>query len=153
MSTLTAAAHDHVDASPELVLEILRDYRVHHPRILPPAFSDFRVLAGGHGDGTVTEFTFRIGGRTTHNRSRITEPEPGVLREQLDERSMVTWFRVTPDGDGARVAIETSWEPAGGPAGLLERAFAPGALVKVYREELRLLQAYAREVALTAAPA
>ena len=40
----------------------LADMRDHHPRFLPPAFSDFQVESGGVGAGTVTRFKIRPAG-------------------------------------------------------------------------------------------
>ena len=51
MSMLIAEADATVDAPADLVLEVIRDFDGHHRRILPKAFSDFRVLAGGVGQG------------------------------------------------------------------------------------------------------
>ncbi len=110
MTTLSAAADAHVDASPEVVLAILRDLDGHHRRILPPAFSDFEVLHGGDGDGTLSRFKFRLGGRTTEVRTLTTETNPGVIREQVLGRDMVTEFHVVSE-DEARA----SRSPPSGP--------------------------------------
>ena len=77
MTTLSAAADAHIDASPEVVLAILRDLDGHHRRILPPAFSDFEVLHGGHGDGTLSRFKFRLGGKTDRGAHAHDRDEPG----------------------------------------------------------------------------
>ena len=147
MRPLSAAADAHIDAPAPLVLEILRDFDGHHRRILPGAFSDFEVVRGGTGAGTMTRFRFRIGGRTTENRTLATEPEPGVIREQVLDRDMVTVFRVQAEGDGAHVTISTEWTPQGGISGRLERLFAPSMLRSVYAEELDLLAGYAGTLA------
>ena len=147
MYTLIAEAEAVVDAPAPLVLELLRDFDGHHRHILPPAFSDFRVLAGGVGAGTVTSFTTNLGGRKIHGQTVVTEPADGVIREDVVGRDMVTTFRVVPDGSRARVTIRTTWSPSGGFDGLLERAFAPGMLRRIYRDELVLLQRYALEIA------
>ncbi|HEY6571473.1 MAG TPA: SRPBCC family protein [Candidatus Limnocylindrales bacterium] len=143
MPTLTSAADAHVDAPADVVLHVLRDFDGHHRRILPPAFSDFEILHGGYGDGTMTSFKLKLGGRTTAGRTLATETEPGTIREQIIGRDMVTEFRVAPEGDGSRVTISTRWTPAGGLSGALERLFAPSMLRKVYVEELALLAGYA----------
>jgi len=143
MSKLSTSAEAHIDAPAELVLEIIRDFDGHHRRILPPAFSAFEVEQGGHGHGTIMRFRMTLGGRTTEERSLASEPEPGVIREQILGRDMVTTFRVVPDGDGAHATISTEWTPAGGLSGILERLFVPGMLRKVYVQELALLADYA----------
>jgi hypothetical protein len=147
MAMLTSAADAHVDAPADVVLHVLRDFDGHHRRILPPAFSDFEILHGGYGDGTMTSFKLKLGGRTTAGRTLATETEPGTIREQIIGRDMVTEFRVVPEGDGSRVTISTRWTPAGGLSGALERMFAPSMLRKVYVEELALLADYAPTVA------
>jgi len=146
MSMLIAEADATVDAPAGLVLEIIRDFDGHHRRILPAAFSDFRVLAGGVGAGTVTSFTTTLGGRRVHGQTVVTEPASGVVREDVVGRDMVTTFRVQKRGNHAFVTIRTTWTPAGGVNGFLERKLAPRMLRDVYRQELALLQAYAREL-------
>ena len=146
MSMLIAEADATVDAPANLVLEIIRDFDGHHRRILPPAFSDFRVLAGGVGAGTVTSFTTTLGGRKTHGQTVVTEPATGVIREDVVGRDMVTTFRVQERGNHAFVTIRTTWTPAGGINGFLERRFAARMLRDAYRQELALLQAYALEL-------
>ena len=69
-----------------------------------------------------------------------------MVREDVVGRDMVTTFRVQELGNHAFVTIRTTWTPAGGINGFLERRFAPRMLRDVYREELQLLQAYAREL-------
>jgi hypothetical protein len=51
--------------------------REHHPRFLPPAFSDFRVESGAVGAGTITRFKLTAGRRTREYRMQVAEPEPG----------------------------------------------------------------------------
>jgi hypothetical protein len=142
MTPVTAAVRSRIDAPTDLVLEIIRDFDGHHRHILPPAFSDFRVEQGGVGAGTVTSFTTTLGGRSVRGRTTVTEPEPGVIRETVDGRDMVTDFRVAPDGGGSRVEITTTWTPGG----LGERLLAPALLRRVYRQELDLLDGYARHI-------
>ena len=152
MPMLSTSADAHIDAPASLVLEILRDFDGHHRRILPDAFSDFEVVHGGHGAGTKTRFKFRLGGRTTETRTVATEPEPGLIREQVLDRDMVTLFRVQDEGEGSHLTISTEWTPAGGLSGRLERRFAPGMLHKVYVEELGLIADYAGTLARSSAP-
>ena len=132
MTTLSAAADAHVDASPEVVLAILRDLDGHHRRILPPAFSDFEVLHGGDGDGTLSRFKFRLGGRTTEVRTLTTETNPGVIREQVLGRDMVTEFHVVSEDEGSRLSTSTVWTPVGGLSGVFERLFAPSMLRRIW---------------------
>jgi hypothetical protein len=119
--------------------------REHHPRFLPPAFSNFEVESGGVGAGTVTRFKLNAGGRTRSYRMQVAEPEPGrVLTESDTESSLVTTFTVHPDQTGSRVTISTTWDGAGGIGGFFERVFAPRVMKRLYDDELARLNDYAR---------
>jgi hypothetical protein len=145
MAAIRVVAEGNVGAPAERVYGILADYRQHHPRILPPAFSDFRVDEGGVGAGTVIRFRLKAGGRTEDYRAVVSEPEPGrVLREDYPERSSATTFTVTPAGDACRVRIETTGQRAG-LRGVIERLLAPRVLAPLYADELARLDRYARE--------
>lgn len=144
MTELRVAAERQVSAPAERVYQCIADYREHHPRILPPAFSDFRVEAGGVGAGTVHSFKLTSGGRTRSYRMRVDEPEPGRVLTESDERSsLVTTFTVTPQDGGSRVRVETRWQGAGGVGGFFERLFAPRVLRRLYEDELDRLDRYA----------
>ena len=145
MGTVHVSAERAVEAPPELVYSYLADMREHHPRFLPPAFSDFEVEAGGIGAGTITRFKLNAGGRTRHYRMEVAEPEPGrVMTESDTDSSLVTTFTVDADGPGSRVRISTTWEGAGGIGGLFERLFAPRVMRALYADELERLNSYAR---------
>ena len=146
MAEIRIAAEGDVAAPAEEVYGYIADYREHHPRFLPPAFSNYEVEAGGMGEGTVVSFRLKAGMRERVYRMRVTEPSPGsVLVESDLDSSLVTTFTVTPQGSGSRVQIATQWQGAGGIGGFFERTFAPGVLRKLYGEELTNLDRYARE--------
>ncbi len=69
MARIVASAEGAVDASADTVYRYIADMREHHPRFLPPAFSDFRVESGGVGAGTITRFKVTAGGRTREFRT------------------------------------------------------------------------------------
>ena len=145
---LRASAEREISAPARRVYHYIADFRQHHHRFLPPAFSDFTVEIGGVGAGTVTRFSANLGGRRRTIRTRVAEPEPGrVLTETEVDTGMTTTFTVTPVGKTCRVQIETRWQPAPGLGGLLERLLAPGLLRSLYAEELYRLDRYAREQA------
>lgn len=145
MSTVSVSAERRISAPADRVYRILADYRKHHPRILPPAFSDFTVEEGGVGAGTVIRFKVAAGGRTQTFHQRAEEPEPGrVLRERDIDGTRVTTFTVTPDGEGCVLNIETTW-PAVGVRGVVERLLAPRMLRPIYEDELDRIAAYARD--------
>ncbi len=145
MGTIQVSSKQEVGAPAEVVYSYLADMRNHHPRFLPPAFSNFEVESGGVGAGTVIKYTFSAGGRTREYRSQVAEPEPGrVLTESDTNSSAVTTFTVTPHGDSSVVSIATAWKGAGGVGGFFERMFAPRVLRGIQADELRRLDAYAR---------
>ena len=146
MARIAVSAQGTVEASADTVYLYIADMREHHPRFLPPAFSDFRVESGGVGAGTITRFTLTAGGRTREYRTKIAEPEPGrVLTESDTGSSAVTTFTVSPQGAVSLVQISSTWDGAGGIGGLFERIFAPRVLRAIYADELKRLDAYARE--------
>jgi hypothetical protein len=146
MARNVAAAEAVVDAPADTVYRYIADMRDHHPRFLPPAFSDFQVESGGVGAGTVTRFKMTAGGRTRQYRMNVAEPEPGrVLTESDTDSSAVTTFTVDPRGGASLVRISTAWDGASGIGGLFERMFAPRVLRAIYADELKRLDAYARE--------
>jgi hypothetical protein len=135
-----------INATPEAVYAVLRDYEQHHPRILPQQnFSDLRVEEGGQGAGTVFRVRSRVMGTERAFHMRVTEPEPGrVLVERDIPTDLVTTFTVTPlnEGQQARVTIATEWEASRGLVGLIERVATPRMLRQIYEAELALLEAY-----------
>jgi uncharacterized protein YndB with AHSA1/START domain len=146
VAPIVVSAEGTVDAPAETVYRYIADMREHHPHFLPPAFSDFQVESGGVGAGTVTRFKLTAGGRTREYRTKVSEPEPGrVLTESDTGSSSVTTFTVAPQGTASLVRISTTWDGAGGIGGLFERTFAPRVLRAIYADELKRLDAYARE--------
>lgn len=146
MAKIVVTAEGTVDAPADTVYGYIADMREHHPRFLPPAFSEFRVESGGMGAGTVTRFKVTAGGRTREYRNVIAEPEPGrTLTESDTGSSAVTTFTVSPQGAASLVRISTTWDGAGGIGGVFERTFAPRVLRGIYADELKRLDAYARE--------
>ena len=144
---ISASAERHIQAPAGRVYDYIRDFREHHPKFLPPQFSDFTVEAGGIGAGTLHSFKLTLGGRTTEHRVRVGEPEPGrVLIESAPANCMLTTFTVDADIDGGSIVrIETVWY-SGGLQGAVEAMVAPRMLRRVYEQELRLLELYARSL-------
>src|SRR5216117_1881133 len=152
MARIVVSAEGMVDAPADNVYGYLADMREHHPRFLPPAFSDFEVESGGVGAGTITRFKVTAGGRSREYRMEVAEPEPGrVLTESDTNSSLVTTFTVTPEDGSSRFRISTTWEGAGGVGGFFERLFAPRVLERLYADELQRLDRYARDQPLPAA--
>jgi hypothetical protein len=149
MSELSASAERLIGAPAEHTYRCIADFRTHHPRFLPSAFSDLHVEQGGVGAGTVYSFRLTAGGRTRGYRMQVEEPSPGrVLVESDTQSSLATTWTVTPDGGNCRVRIETRWQGAGGVGGVFERLFAPRVLQRIYADELDRLDTYARTASI-----
>ena len=146
MGKITVVQEGPVGAPAALTYRLIADDE-HHRNILPEGFSDFEVLEGGVGAGTLHRFKVTAGGRVRDYVMRVDEPEPGRVISETDQNSsLVTTFTVTPAGENAcAVRIETTWNGAGGIGGFFERTFAPKVMRKMYAEELSKLDAYARE--------
>lgn len=138
------SASARIDAPAAVVYGIIADYRQHHPKILPPAFSNLAVREGGVGAGTVITFDLRVLGTTRHYEGFVTEPDPGrYLLESYPADGGVTSFRVEPDGSGCTLTIATDFGVRSGPLGALERWMAGWLLRPIYAQELRLIAEYA----------
>ena len=107
-----------------------------------------RSSTAGQGDGTLSRFKFRLGGKTTEERTLTTETNPGVIREQVLGRDMVTEFRVVRRGRGLagvdRHHLDRARTPSSGSSS--GSSLRP-LLRRVYVQELELLAAYAPSVA------
>jgi Polyketide cyclase / dehydrase and lipid transport len=146
VAKIVVSAEGAVDAPAETVYGYIADMREHHPRFLSPAFSDFQVESGGVGAGTVIRYKLTAGGRTREFRTTVAEPEPGKILTESDTRSSsVTTFTVSPQGAASLVQISSAWDGAGGIGSVFERMFAPRVLRAILADELKRLDAYARE--------
>jgi hypothetical protein len=131
------------------VYHVIADYQNGHPRILPPQFRNVVVERGGLGAGTQLHFQMRAFGRIRNFRHEVAEPEPGrVLVENDRENDSKTTFVIDPAHGGANVTITTDLPLKPGLAGKVERFLATRYLLGVYREEIKRLDAVAREPSL-----
>jgi hypothetical protein len=146
MTQLMVHSERLLSAPADLVDHLFADFVNHHPRFLPPQFTQVQVLKGGYGAGTGYTFTSLFGGNARGFRMRVSEPEPGRVLVENDTRSpLVTTITVNPQGVGSRVILETVWESSGGLMGLLESWFAPGMMRRMYEDEFNRLERYAQE--------
>lgn len=144
-----ADAEGSVAAPATDVLAFLADYR-RRPEILPANYQDYRVDEGGTGAGTVVRYRFKAGPRERDYRMRAETPDPATLVERDLGSTLVTTWRVSPEGEGSRVRVDTEWQGASGVGGFFERTFAPKALSRVHADTLtRLAAAVARRPATT----
>jgi hypothetical protein len=152
MAQVRVSAERDIPAPAAAVYALLADYVRGHPNILPPAFSDFEVLAGGVGAGTRIRFVVTVAGRKQVMEGVVAEPEPGrVLSETDVHNGSVTSFTVDSAGTGSRLRIASTWEQSRGIAGLVERFLASRLLRKLYEQELDLIERWAIDRKATSA--
>ncbi len=136
MGTVSATAETTVAADPAEVVAALADYRDVRPAILPANYSDYAVVEGGTGDGTVA--TWRL--QATKKRVRHVIADVSVTDDAVTETdrnsTLVTVFRVSPAGAGSKVVATTTWNGASGVGGFFERTFAPLGLRRIHTELL-----------------
>ena len=146
MSKVHVAESRLIEANPEAVYAVIRDYEVGHQAILPkPYFESMVVEEGGIGAGTVLRLRLKVFGRTFYFRQIVSEPEPGrVLVERDLNSEQVTRFTVEPveGGKKARMTIESDFPAEAGIAGKLQQWFQPMLTRHIYRQELALLADY-----------
>jgi len=140
MGQVSAASTVLIDAGPEAVLAAVADYKDVRPRILSPQYSDYQVLQGGHGQGTVAKWKLQA----TKSRVRDVQAAVDVAGHTVIEKdansSMVTNWTVAPAGPGSSVTVKTSWNGASGVKGFFEKTFAPLGLKKIQAEVLANLK-------------
>jgi Polyketide cyclase / dehydrase and lipid transport len=140
MGQVSASSTVLIDAAPEAVLAAVADYRNVRPKILSPQYSEYQVLEGGQGRGTVAKWKLQA----TKSRVRDVQVAVDVAGHTVIEKdansSMVTNWTVAPAATGSTVTIKTSWQGAGGVAGFFEKTFAPLGLKKIQAEVLANLK-------------
>lgn len=151
MGQIKVKAEAVLDAQPEDVYTTIADYRKGHPAILPKKnLYDLQVEEGGYGAGTIMRFKSRILGVEQAFYQRVSEPEPGrVIVEQDIEpgQNFVTTFKVDSieGGQKSHVEISTSLDASPGLKGLIERMVISMFNPRIYREEMKLLEAVAQK--------
>ncbi|MCH9731082.1 MAG: SRPBCC family protein [Actinomycetia bacterium] len=136
MGQVSAASTVLIDAEPAKVLAAVADYQTVRPKILSAHYSNYQVLDGGQGAGTVASWKLQA----TKSRSRDVKAAIDVAGHTVIEKdansSMVTNWTVAPAGPGSSVTVKTSWQGAGGISGFFEKTFAPPGLRKIQEEVL-----------------
>ncbi len=137
-----------IGSTPETIYSILSDYKVGHPAILPKTFfTDYTVLEGGTGAGTLVRIGMTVLGVKQTLTLQVSEPEPGrVLQEEDKLAGVVTTFTIEPVGSGDRsqITIATHTQASPGLGGLLEQWLNPLITRRIYKKELQLLADYAQ---------
>jgi len=102
MGEVSASSSVLINAEPAAALAAVADYRNVRPKILSPQFSDYQVLQGGQGQGTVATW------RLQATKSRVRDVRAGVdvaghtVIEKDANSSMVTNWTVAPAGTDRR---------------------------------------------------
>lgn len=140
MGQVSASSSILIDAEPAKVLAAVADYATVRPKILSPQYSEYRVIKGGQGQGTVAAWKLQA----TKSRSRQVEASVDVAGKTVIEKdansSLVTNWTVAPAGPGSSVTVKTTWTGAGGIKGFFEKTFAPIGLGKIQSEVLANLK-------------
>ncbi|GAB2976384.1 SRPBCC family protein [Nocardioides montaniterrae] len=124
------------------VMAALSDYTTVRPSLLPEQYTDYEILEGGVGTGTVVTWQLHA----TEKRVRHVVADVIVEGEYLTEKdrnsSMVTVFHVEPlDPMDTAVILTTTWDGATGIGGFFERTFAPKGLNHIHDALLNTLAA------------
>lgn len=146
MGQVSAASTILIDADSATVLDAIADYQTVRPKILSPQYSEYQVLQGGHGQGTVARWKLQA----TESRVREVQATVDVAGHTVIEKdansSMLINWTVAPAGPGCSVTVKTTWNGAGGVKGFFEKTFAPLGLRRIQDEVLANLK---REVEKT----
>src|ERR1700753_2921508 len=140
MGQVSAASTILINVEPAATLAAVADYQKVRPKILSPQYSEYQVLQGGQGTGTVA--TWKL--QATKSRVRDVRGDVDVDGHTVIEKdansSMVTNWTVAPAGPGSSVTVKTTWTGAGGVKGFFEKTFAPLGLKRTQGEVLAKLE-------------
>ena len=140
MGQVSAASTILINADPEAALAAVADYQTVRPKILSSHYSEYQVLQGGQGQGTVAKWRLQA----TESRVRDVQVDVDVAGHTVIEKdansSMITNWTVAPAGPGSSVTVKTTWTGAGGVKGFFEKTFAPLGLKKIQAEVLANLK-------------
>lgn len=140
MGQVSASSTVLIYAEPAAALDAIADYRGMRPKILSPHYSEYAVLQGGQGRGTVASWTLQA----TRSRVRQVTAEVDMAGHTVIEKdansSLMTNWTVAPAGPGCSVTVKTTWSGADGIKGFFERTFAPLGLRRIQDEVLANLK-------------
>ncbi|GAQ34017.1 polyketide cyclase [Mycobacterium pseudoshottsii JCM 15466] len=140
MGQVSAASTILINAEPAAALAGVADYQNVRPKILSPQYSEYQVLEGGQGQGTVAKW------RLQATKSRVRDVQVGVdvaghtVIEKDANSSMIINWTVAPAVPGCSVTVKATWNGAGGVKGFFEKTFAPLGLKKIQGEVLANLK-------------
>jgi hypothetical protein len=140
MGQVSAASTILVNVEPAATLAAVADYEKVRPTILSPQYSEYEVLQGGQGAGTVAKWKLQA----TKSRVRNVQVDVDVAGHSVIEKdansSMIITWTVAPAGPGSSVTVKTAWTGAGGIGGFFEKTFAPLGLKKIQSQVLENLK-------------
>ena len=140
MGQVSAASTILINVEPAATFAAVADYQKVRPKILSSQYSEYQVLQGGQGPGTVAKWKLQ----SIKSRVRDVQVNVDVAGHTVIEKdansSMVTNWTVAPAGPGSSVTVKTTWTGAGGVKGFFEKTFAPLGLKKIQSEVLTNLK-------------
>lgn len=140
MGQVSAASTILVNAEPAAALAAVADYQTVRPKILSPQYSEYQVVQGGQGAGTVARWKLQA----TKSRVRDVQVDVDVAGHSVIEKdansSMIINWTVAPAGPGSSVTMKTTWTGACGVKGFFEKTFAPLGLKRIQGEVLANLK-------------
>src|SRR6201998_2886014 len=106
MGQVSAASTTLINVEPADTLAAVADYQKVRPKILSPQYSEYQVLQGGQGPGTVAKWKLQA------TKSRVRDVQVNVdvaghpvIRKDANS-SMCTNWTVAPAGPGARATVQ-----------------------------------------------
>jgi ribosome-associated toxin RatA of RatAB toxin-antitoxin module len=123
-----------------MLYAIVSDFAEHHRRITPEYVvnSSYRIIQGGHGEGTVVQFESTTGRVPGPIQYVIEEPEPGrVLTMSYNDGVILYTWTFDPIAPGqCSLTASIRYQCREGFHGLYDRFFGPleisGALVQLF---------------------
>ncbi|GAY14109.1 SRPBCC family protein [Mycobacterium sp. shizuoka-1] len=140
MGQVSAASSILIDADPATVLAAIADYQGVRPKILSSQYSDYRVLQGGQGQGTVATWKLQATKSRVREVQAVVDVAGHTVIEKDANSSMVINWTVAPAGAGSTVTLKTTWNGAGGIGGFFEKTFAPLGLRRIQDDVLANLK-------------
>jgi len=144
MGQVRAVTQRSIAATAAQVLDALGDYKAVRPQVLPAQYTDYTLVEGGSGAGTIASWRLHATEKRVRDvRATVTAPAPGTLVETDANSSLVITWTVEPEGaDASRATVEAVWTGATGIGGFFERTFAPKGMNRIHDELLAKLAAH-----------
>lgn len=149
MSQLKSSVSSLISAPPDVVYNIIADYKDSHPKILPnPPFVSLEIEKGGLGGGSALKVKMKVAGKLQTFKTFVTEPEPGHVLVVTNDTGYITTFKVDPrdDGKNSYVTFVTEISSNSSLMKKIEFFFSKMILIPVYQKELDNLSKYASSI-------